>query len=65
MTIEALYQKQLQAHTDIVEHLPTLRKLAAKCKHVTEFDVREGCSTTALLAAQPETLESYDRRVRK
>jgi hypothetical protein len=60
MSIEDEYRDQLAMATDIVEHLPTLRELAAECSHVTEFGMRFGCSTTALLAAQPESLISYD-----
>lgn len=46
--------------SDINEHLGTLYGLARQCVCVTEFGVREGVSTTALLAAQPAILECYD-----
>ena len=39
------------SNTDISEHLPTLRLLAAHCSHVTEFGVRSGVSTQAILSA--------------
>lgn len=57
-------EDQFSAHyntpSDINEHLPTLRKYAAMCDHVTEFGTRGGVSTTALLAAQPSTLVCVD-----
>lgn len=46
--------------SDINEHLPTIRAYASRVEHVTEFGVRSGRSTTALLAAQPRVLRSYD-----
>jgi hypothetical protein len=46
--------------SDINEHLPLLRDLARQCEHVTEFGMRGGVSTTALLAGQPESLISWD-----
>lgn len=39
--------------SDIVLHLPVLEYYASQCKHVTEFGVREGHSTVALLAGAP------------
>lgn len=58
------YEKQCRIPSDINEHLPTLRQLASECSHVTEFGVRTGVSTTALLAGladRPETtLRCYD-----
>lgn len=46
--------------SDINEHMEVLRRLAADCEHVTEFGMRGGVSTLALLAGQPETLISWD-----
>lgn len=45
---------------DIIEHLPTLTKLANEVKHVTEFGVRTGNSTRAFLEANIDKLISYD-----
>lgn len=59
-SIEQLYAEQMRYQSDIRDHLPRLRALAAECDHVTEFGVRAGVSTTALLAAQPAVLECYD-----
>jgi hypothetical protein len=60
MSVEAMYQQAVNTPSDIHEHLPVLRALASECKHVTEFGTRTGVSTIALLAAQPETLITYD-----
>lgn len=48
--------------SDINEHLETLRDYARQCSHVTEFGVRGGVSTTALIAAHPQKLRCYDIR---
>ena len=45
---------------DIHEHLPTLRRYASLCHHVTEMGVEKGGSTRAFLMARPETLISID-----
>ncbi len=44
------YRKACEAKTDIQAHVPRLRALAARCRHVTEFGVRYGTSTVGLLA---------------
>lgn len=59
-TIEQVYARYLETDGDIREHLPLLRKMASKCAHVTEFGVRGGVSTAALLAGQPQRLDCYD-----
>jgi hypothetical protein len=46
--------------SDIYAHLPVLRALARECRHVTEFGVRAGASTTAFLHAAPARLVCYD-----
>lgn len=58
---EALCRMKLfDTVADIVEHLPTLKRLAADCGHVTEIGRQKGVSTAALLAGRPQTLVSYD-----
>lgn len=59
--LENLFNLAASQPTDINEHLPVLRKLAAECEHVTEMGMRgaDG-STIAFLAAQPATLISWD-----
>ena len=46
--------------SDINYHIPMLYEYGKKCKHITEFGVRTGVSTTAFLSANPERLVSYD-----
>lgn len=58
--LEGLYVLAKNEPSDINEHLPRLRELASECDHVTEFGMRGGVSTVALLAAQPKTLVSWD-----
>jgi len=50
MRLEILYRIARDTPSDINEHVPALRRLAEQCEHVTEFGVRYGVSTTALLA---------------
>ena len=60
-TLEQLYEAACTTKTDIHEHLPLLRELASRCKHVNEFGLRWGLgSTVAFLAAQPDALVSWD-----
>lgn len=58
---ERLYETTLEQRSDISEHMPLLRLLASRCKHVTEFGMRWARgSTLAFLAGQPETFISWD-----
>lgn len=58
---EDLFAKACKAPSDINEHLPLLRELAAQCTHVTEFGTRWGTgSTIAFIAAQPKTFVAWD-----
>jgi hypothetical protein len=58
--LEAKYRHLCNTPSDINDALPVLRKYASMVKHVTEFGIRTAVSTTALLAAQPDRLISYD-----
>ena len=58
--IDEEYQRRKNLTLDINEHLETLRELASRVNHVTEFGVRDGNSTVALAAAKPFSLVSYD-----
>ena len=44
-----IYNQKCNTPSDIYEHLPTLRKYAAQCLHVTEMGVRTVVSTYAIL----------------
>jgi hypothetical protein len=46
--------------SDICEHIPTLIRYALQCSHITEFGVRFGVSTRALLFARPKVLRTFD-----
>jgi hypothetical protein len=58
--LELKYEGLCTTPSDINEHLPTLRKYASECEHITEMGVRWVVSTWALLAAKPKVLRSYD-----
>ncbi len=60
MTINELYQRAVSTPGDIWEHLPTLVRLANKCRHITEFGTRYGISTAAFLYARPSKFIAYD-----
>lgn len=49
MTIDDLYRARCRTESDIWGHLPTISALAETCGHCTEFGVRKGNSTIALL----------------
>lgn len=58
--IENTYKIKSELPSDINEHLPTLKKYASKCDHVTEMGVRAANSTWGLLAGKPKRLILYD-----
>lgn len=60
MDLEKLYIEKCTTPSDINEHLPTLKRYAEECEHVTEFGVRWIVSTYALLMAKPKKMISYD-----
>lgn len=61
--IENQYNNLVNTPSDINEHLPTLRKYAEECNHITEMGVRWIVSTYAFLAAKPKTLISIDMQM--
>jgi len=58
--IEQKFKELCSTPSDINEHLEVLRNLASMVSRVTEFGVRGGVSTVALLAARPFKMTSYD-----
>ena len=54
------YPNLVVRSSDINEHLPTLRKYAEQCSHITEFGVREVVSIWAYLDAGTKTIRGYD-----
>lgn len=60
MSIQANYERCCQIPSDINEHLPTLKRYAENCEHITEMGVRWIVSTYALLMGNPKKMISYD-----
>jgi cephalosporin hydroxylase len=58
--IDSLFDRVSKTPSDINEHCERLKDLAAQCESVTEFGVRHGVSTVALLAGRPQVMRSYD-----
>ena len=58
--INEKYLELCNTPSDINEHLPTLKRYAEQCDHVTEFGVRNVVSSWALLAGQPKRMVSVD-----
>jgi hypothetical protein len=54
------YEYYTNTPSDIHEHLPTLKRYAEECNHVTEMGVRFVVSTWALLAAKPKRMVAID-----
>jgi hypothetical protein len=60
-TLEEIYnEKCADIHSDIFEHLPTLKRYAKECEHITEMGVRWVVSTYALMMGKPKKLISID-----
>jgi len=58
--LQETYETLCVRPSDINEHLPTLKKYADECEHITEMGVRWVVSTYALLMGKPKKLISYD-----
>jgi hypothetical protein len=58
--LEHMYNLKCSTPSDINEHLPTLKKYAEECEHITEMGVRWVVSTYALLMGKPKRMISYD-----
>ena len=58
--LQQTYEELCNRPSDINEHLPTLKKYAEECEHITEMGVRWVVSTYALLMGNPKKLISYD-----
>ena len=55
-----IYERLCNTPSDIFEHLPTIKKYAEECDHITEMGVRSIVSTYALLMGKPSKMISYD-----
>lgn len=60
MTLEERYRWAIETPSDISGHVEAMAHWAYGCKHITEFGVRDGVSTTAWLYAKPDHLICYD-----
>lgn len=60
MNLVEIYNQKCSIPSDINEHLPTLKKYAEECEHITEMGVRWVVSTYALLMGNPKKMISYD-----
>ena len=60
--VEQMYQQLASSPSDINEHLPTLKRYAGECEHITEMGVRWVVSTYAFATAKPKTFISIDIR---
>lgn len=58
--LERIYNEKVSVYSDIQEHLPTLKRYAEQCDHVTEMGVRWAVSTYALLMGHPKKMISID-----
>ena len=58
--LENIYNKRCSMPSDINEHLPTLKKYAEECDHITEMGVRWVVSTFAFMMGKPKKLISID-----
>lgn len=58
-TVEEFYEYHLATSPDIRGHLAFLRDLASDCRHVTEFGIRWGSSTSAFISSGA-TYRGYD-----
>lgn len=58
--LEGIYNEKCNQHSDINEHLPTLKRYSEECEHITEMGVRNIVSTWAFLMGNPKKLISYD-----
>jgi glycosyltransferase involved in cell wall biosynthesis/predicted O-methyltransferase YrrM len=59
--LNVLYEHAKNTVSDINEHCETLRSYASKVHHATEFGVRHGVSSVALLKGVKGKLVSYDK----
>ena len=59
-SLQTLYESYCNYPSDINEHLPTLKKYADECDHITEMGVREGVSFVALLNGKPKKMVGID-----
>ena len=60
MELEKIYKEKCETTSDINQHLPTLKRYAEECEHITEMGVRWVVSTYAFMMGNPKKLISID-----
>ena len=55
-----IYKQKCESVSDINQHLPTLKRYAEECEHITEMGVRWVVSTYAFMMGFPKKLVSID-----
>jgi hypothetical protein len=60
VTLGDIYAAHVCSSLAIAPHLPRLRALASECRHVMEFGVKRGASSSALLMGASVGVTSYD-----
>lgn len=58
--LELTYIQAATTFSDTYILLPYFRRYANRCEHITEFGVRDVCSTWAFLSSKPKKMISYD-----
>jgi len=58
--LEEIYKEKCKTISDINQHLPTLKRYAEECEHITEMGVRWVVSTYAFMMGFPKKLVSID-----
>ena len=58
--LQQTYDELCARPSDINEHLPTLKKYADECNHITEFGTRTGVSTWAWLMSSAKIIRCFD-----
>jgi hypothetical protein len=63
--IDTNFARVSREPTDMIDHMPTIKRYSQQCSSAVEFGVYDCTSTWALLAGHPQKLTSYDieRRV--
>lgn len=58
--LQMMYETKVSTHSDINQHLPTLKRYAEECDTIVEMGVRTIVSTWAFLLGNPKKLVSVD-----
>lgn len=59
-SLKEMFDYYCEKVIDLNEHMPTLRRYAQECDHITEFGTRFVVSTYGFMAGKPKKLITYD-----